>query len=180
MGLQIKVDMDTAVGATPSIYLRVESINIHRVFGKITVGITVWDSKESSDENKSSLGKEVKGLVGNKVVYYRHDGDLGTEVSFPTIYQFNVLKPKRVRIPVFEEVVRFEEVPYKDVDEDGNWITCYKTEKVVEREKVGEREDITQVLDLRIEKNLLSWCYGQLKASLGEIFPIEYIEDVEE
>lgn len=180
MGLKLNVDIDTALGQTKELYIRIESITVHRTFGRVTVAITAWKSKKDSDISKNSRGEKVQGLVGNKIVYYEIEDSLGQEVMIPSVISFDTTKPRRVVVPVFEDRESFEEVPYKDVDEEGNWITCYKTEKTVERVQIGEREEITQELDLRVEDNLLSWSYGQVKAKLAEIVPIGLIEDVEE
>ena len=59
----------------------------------------------------------------------------------------------------------------------GRRQTKYKTQKFTESVKKGEREDTQQVLDLDIEHNLVSWCYGQVKAELSKSLPVELIED---
>lgn len=180
MGLKLNIDTDTALGQTKELYIRIESITVHRTFGKVTVAITAWKSKKDSDISKDSRGQKVQGLIGNKIVYYETEGSLGQEVEIPSVFSFDTVRPKKIVIPVFDIRETFEEIPYKDVDEEGNWITCYKTEKTVERVQIGEKEEITQVLDLRVEDNLLSWSYGQIKAKLAELVPVSVIEDVEE
>lgn len=177
MGLKLKLDLETNLGPSKEVYSRIENINLNRTFGKVKVALTYWIDQESSKEEKHSQDRDPKNQIGTKVVYYRKLGDLGTEIDLPVVFEFDMNKPVKSMVPIYEEKKYTSEVPYVSFDSRGRRQTKYRTQEFTEMVKVGEREDIRQVLDLSIESNLVSWCYGQVTAKLGEIFPVESIEN---
>ena len=149
MGLRVRADLETSLGPSKNVYVRVENINLNRTFGKIKVAVTYWIDKESSEDFKHSEERYPENQISNHIVYYRSKNDLGQELYLPVVFEFDMCRRQ----------------------------TKYKTQKFTESVKKGEREDTQQVLDLDIEHNLVSWCYGQVKAELSKSLPVELIED---
>lgn len=177
MGLRIKTDLETNLGPSKNVYVRVENINLNRTFGKIKVAVTYWMDRESSVDFKYSESRNPENQISNHIIYYRSKSDLGQEIYLPTVFEFDMYQPKKVMVPIVEEREYTAEVPYVSFDSRGRRQTKYKTQKFIETIKKGEREDTQQVLDLNIEHTLVSWCYGQVKAELSKSLPVELIEN---
>ena len=114
-------------------------------------------------------------LDSNGVLVEKSDNS--ANVKFALLFEFDLTKPERVKIPIYTIETVTEEVPYLRFDELGRRQTAYRSVKRQVKTKVGEKDDITQVLDFDIEKTLISWCYGQVKAQLAKIVPGEFLED---
>lgn len=177
MGLRVRADLETSLGPSKNVYVRVENINLNRTFGKIKVAVTYWIDKESSEDFKHSEERYPENQISNHIVHYRSKNDLGQELYLPVVFEFDMHRPVKIMVPIFEEREYTAEVPYVSFDAMGRRQTKYKTQKFTESVKKGEREDTQQVLDLDIEHNLVSWCYGQVKAELSKSLPVELIED---
>lgn len=179
MGLIIRSDLDTSLGASKKVYIRIENLTLNRTFGKVKVAVSYWVDQDHSEIFKHSLERNPKGQIANKIIFYPdNDQDsMGEEITLPTLFEFNFTKPKTVYIPVYESKMVTEEVPYITFDELGRRSTAYRTITRKIKEKVGEKPDVTQVLDFDIEKTLISWCYGQVKAHLAELIPADLLED---
>lgn len=177
MGLVIKADLETDLGASKNVYARVENINLNRTFGKIKVAVSYWIDKASSEDLKHTEDRNPETQISTHVLYHGKSNDLGLELDLPVVFEFDMYKPLKVMVPEYAIREYTNEVPYVSFDSRGRKQTKYKTQKFTENIKVGEREDIHQVLDLSIEHNLVSWCYGQIRAKLGELVPVELIED---
>lgn len=180
MGVVLKADLDTDLGSSKNIYIRIENINLNRTLGRVKVAVTYWIDQEYSNNFKHSKDRHPKGSISNKIILYGEqegEDNLGTEIDLPTYFEFDLSKPQKVMHPIYETKEVTEEVPYVSFDELGRRKTNYRTVTHRIREKVGEKEDITQVLDFDIEKTLISWCYGQIKAQLGNYVPVELLED---
>lgn len=177
MGVVLNLDLDTNLGASRKVYFRIENINLNRTFGKVKVAVTYWVSQEYCEALKHSTSRNPLGQISNLIVYYENDEDLGREIKLPTYFEFDLTKPQKVMIPIYAEKEIAEEIPYVAFDEAGRRTTKYRTVVHKIKNKIGEKEDLTQVLDLNIETNLVSWCYGQIKASLSNLLPPEKLED---
>lgn len=177
MGLLLQADLETNLGASKKVYVRIENINLNRTFGKVKVAVTYWINQEHSEQFKHSTLRHPQGQISNTVVLYDDKGVEGEEKTLPTYFEFDLSKPKRVKIPVYEVKEVTDEVPFFRFDDLGRKQTSYRTVKRKEKVKVGEKDDLTQVLDFDIEKTLISWCYGQIKAQLAQIIPGNLLED---
>lgn len=180
MGVVLKADLDTNLGSSKKIYIRIENINLNRTLGRVKVAVTYWVDQEHSELFKHSLDRHPKGSISNKVILYgeqENEDSLGREIDLPTYFEFDLSRPQKVMHPIYETKEVREEVPYVSFDELGRRKTAYRTVTHNVREKVGEKEDVTQVLDFDIEKTLISWCYGQIKAQLSNYVPVELLED---
>ena len=177
MGLRLKTDLETTLGPSKNVYVRVENINLNRTFGKIKAAVTYWIDRESSVDFKYSEDRNPENQISNHIIYYRNSSDLGQEINLPVVFEFDMHKPVKIKVPVYEEREYTAEVPYVSFDAKGRRQTKYKTQKFTESIKKGEREDTQQVLDLNIETNLVSWVYGQVKAKLSLYLPVDLIED---
>ena len=177
MGVLLNMDLDTDLGSSKKVYVRIENINLNRTFGKVGVAVTYWIDQEYSNLFKNSEDRNCKGQISNLVIYYPNPDHLGEEIELPTYFEFNLTKPLLVKIPIYETKEIPEEIPYVSFDNLGRKVTKYRTVTRTIKNKVGEKEDISQVLDIDIESHLLSWCYGQVKAQLGQKLPIELLKD---
>lgn len=177
MGVLLKADLDTNLGSTKEIYIRIENINLNRTFGRVKVAVTYWIDQDHSEVFKHSEDRHPVGQISNTIVLYDEENSLGEEVELPTVFEFDLKKPEKIKIPIYETREVAEEVPYIRFDDLGRKQTAFRTVKHNVKEKIGEKEDITQVLDFDIEKTLIAWCYGQIKAQLGKSVPIELLED---
>lgn len=179
MGLIIHSDLDTNLGASEKVYIRIENLTLNRTFGKVKVAVSYWIDQDHSEIFKHSLERCPKGQISNKIIFYPDETEdsLGEEITLPVLFELNLTKPKTVYIPIYETKTVTEEVPYISFDELGRRSTAYRTVTRNVKEKVGEKPDVTQVLDFDIEKTLISWCYGQIKAHLAELIPADLLED---
>jgi hypothetical protein len=177
MGLVIHSDLDTNLGTSKKVYIRIENINLNRTFGKVKVAVTYWINQEYSEQFKHSIHRHPLGQISNFLILYDEGSFEGIEVTLPTYFEFDLAKPKRVKVPVYEVKEISEEVPYITFDELGRKQTAFRTVKRNEKVKVGEKDELTQVLDFDIEKTLIAWCYGQVKARLAEFIPGNLLED---
>lgn len=177
MGLLIHADIDTNLGSSKKVYIRIENINLNRTFGKVKIAVTYWVDQDHSEQFKHSLLRHPKGQISNFLILYSEQNKEGEEVELPTYFEMNLHKPEKVKVPIYEVKEITEEVPYITFDNLGRRYTTYRTVKRNEKVKVGEKDEITQVLDFDIEKTLISWCYGQVKAQLAKIIPGDLLED---
>lgn len=179
MGLLIRADVDTSLGSSKEVYIRIENINLNRTFGKVKVAVTYWIDQNHSELFKHSTKRHPKGQIVNKLIFFsEEDPSLdGMMVELPTCFEFELTKPKQVKLPIYETKQVTEEVPYVKFDEMGRRSTAFRTVSRQVKVKVGEKNDLTQVLDFDIEKTLISWCYGQIKSQLAEIIPVDFLED---
>lgn len=176
MGVVLRGNLDTNLGSSKGIYIRIENINLNRTFGKVKVAVTYWVEQSYSDSFKHSTSRHPEGQIINKVFWEDSEGE-EHELELPLLFEFDLTKPERVKIPIYTIETVTEEVPYLRFDELGRRQTAYRSVKRQVKTKVGEKDDITQVLDFDIEKTLISWCYGQVKAQLAKIVPGEFLED---
>ena len=54
MGVLLKADLDTNLGSTKEIYIRIENINLNRTFGRVKVAVTYWIDQDHSEVFKHS------------------------------------------------------------------------------------------------------------------------------
>ena len=177
MGLAIKADLDTDLGSSKKVYVRIENINLNRTFGRVKIGVTYWVDQKYSEVFKHSEDRHPQGQISDLVVFYENEDSVGQEINLPTFFEFDLARPIRTVFPIYETKEISEEVPYVKFDELGRRVVDFRTVSKIIKQKVGEKEDITQVLDFDIEKTLISWCYGQVKAQLAKIIPGDLLED---
>ena len=172
MGLLIKAPLDTTQGSVEKAYIRVESIQINRTTGIVRVAVTLWASKEDSDDSRKDIKFIPVNQIGNKIrIYKERYRDSGKDIEIPTYFIFSSKKPRIVRIPVYEEVEIPEEIPYLTFDDDGSSRIDYRTEYIKEKKIIGYQDDVNQDVSLDFESGLLSWIYGQIKSELLPILP---------
>lgn len=177
MGVLLNMDLDTDLGSSKKVYVRIENINLNRTFGKVGVAVTYWVDQSYSEAFKHSEGRFPKGQISNLIVFYENEESLGDEIELPTYFEFDLTKPLQVKVPIYEVREVPEEIPYVSFDNLGRKVTKYRTVVRKVKDKIGEKDDVTQVFDIDIESHLLSWCYGQIKAQLGKKLPVELLED---
>lgn len=177
MGVLLNMDLDTNLGSSKKVYFRIENINLNRTFGRVRVAVTYWFDQDHSEQHKHSHDRNPDGLIDNTVILFENEDDIGAELNLPTLFEFDLTRPNKVMIPILEEQEVSDTVPYISFDELGRKTVKTREIKKKVMVKVGEREDITQVLDFNLENNLIPWCYGQIKAALADILPVDQLED---
>ena len=177
MGLRLRSSIDTNLGPTDKLYVRVDNINVNRIYRTVRVGVTYWFDKDTADSSRERNSRLSKGMVSNKIIIYEDPRKEGKEINLPVHFEFKMESPRKVTIPIYEETPVEVEKPYVGFDDNGRRVILYRTETIVEKKKIGEREDYSQVLDLDLETSLVSWCYGQIKAELGQKIPVELLEN---
>ena len=61
MGVLLNMDLDTDLGSSKKVYVRIENINLNRTFGKVGVAVTYWIDQEYSNLFKNSEDRNCKG-----------------------------------------------------------------------------------------------------------------------
>lgn len=93
MGLRLAMDLDTNLGNSQDVYVRIENINVNKTFRRIQVATTLWLSKSTSDLSKEEGSPLVPfGLIDKHVVSYEDivNNPLGTELDLPVFFEFDL------------------------------------------------------------------------------------------
>lgn len=96
MGLRITVDVDTTLGSSDRIYLRIDNIRVDRFYNYVEIGVTLWLDKQYSDKSKrGSISFLPFGQIEHKVVCYSNVEDLlGEELEIPSHFTYEYNPPK--------------------------------------------------------------------------------------
>ena len=120
------------------------------------------------------------GLVSSKVICYDNSED-GEEKEIVNLYKFPIATKKKVTIPIYEEQSFQKEVPYISFNEEGEELTLYRTveteegNKYIKNVKVGDKQEVREVIDTSIIDNLTKVSYEHLASELGKLFPKDKI-----
>ena len=181
MGFILKgIDLETSSGPTQEAYIRIDNYRVNKVTSRLTYAISSWIDEESAQrfnrEYFDEPRKNAIGLIAQEVVYYEEGDSEGQDVKIDNRYEVDLYKEEKVEIPIYEKVMKEEEVPYVSFDENGDEIEKIRTINVEKQEVVRVEEKIKQVIDNEILSNLAGYCYNHLKNELGKIFPVDNIE----
>lgn len=181
MGLQINADLETIHGPTQEAYIKIDSIRLNQVMGEVKFTTSAWLTKEYADRFKrvyfDEPGKNAKGILPSKVVYFENDDSDGEDIEFSNFYIKRLVVEKEVETPIYEQKEKQEELPYITFDSEGNEITKYRTSISKVKEQVGTKKEIKELIDYSISTNIFGFCYGELKKDLSELFGKENIKD---
>ena len=181
MGLQINADLETIHGPTQEAYIKIDSIRLNQVMGEVKFTTSAWLTKEYADRFKrvyfDEPGKNAKGILPSKVVYFENDDSDGEDIEFSNFYIKRLVVEKEVETPIYEEKEKQEELPYITFDSEGNEITKYRTSISKVKEQVGTKKEIKELIDYSISTNIFGFCSGELKKDLSELFGKENIKD---
>lgn len=182
MGFIIKADLETSLGPSKEVYVRIESITYNKGANLAMFQITYWiDKDHATKTNRTFIDEPLKNMIGlifDKVVYYVEGDSEGVEVVLPQYIEHQAVVEKEVEIPILETKIKTKEVPYVSFDEEGEEITLYKTISIEEEVEVGKKVELKKVIDHSVPGRLLEYCYEVLKQELATRFPIDNIETV--
>jgi len=182
MGFVIKADLETSLGPSQEVYVRVEGMSYNKGANLAMFQVTYWLNKEyASKANRTFIDEPLKNMVGlihDKVVYYEEGDSEGIEITLPQYIEHPIVVEKEIEVPIFETTIIKKEVPYVSFDEEGEEITLYKTISVEEEVEIGKKVEVKKVIDHTVPGRLLEYCYEVLNQELAKQFPIDNIETV--
>lgn len=182
MGFVLNADLETSLGPTQELYVRVEGFTFNKVTAQLSFQITYWIDRDHAIKfNKVYLeesDKNAKGLIQNKVIYFDSEESEGKELILEQFYKVLVADKQEIDVPIFEEQDVEIEVPYISFDENGDEMTKYR--KVIKSQKVqvGSNKETRSVIDVKAFNNIYGYCYKILKDYLSTFLPNEVIQKV--
>ena len=178
MGLKISCELETSSGPTDELYIRIDTWKINRSVSEIRFTTTSWLNKKfGKDINRQYTSEPYNnaiGLVSSKVICYDNSED-GEEKEIVNLYKFPIATKKKVTIPIYEEQSFQKEVPYISFNEEGEELTLYRTVEEKKNVKVGDKQEVREVIDTSIIDNLTKVSYEHLASELGKLFPKDKI-----
>lgn len=182
MGYVLNADLETSLGPTQELYVRVEGFTFNKVTAQLSFQITYWIDRDHAIKfNKVYLeeeNKNAKGLIQNKVIYFENEESEGKEMQLEQFNRVLVADKQEIDVPVFEEQNVKIEVPYISFDENGEEVTKYR--EVIRKKKVqvGSNKETRSVIDVKAFNNIYGYCYKKLKEYLSTFLPEEAIVKV--
>ena len=179
MGFILNADLETSLGPTHELYVRVEGFTFNKVTAQLSFQITYWIDRDKAVRfNKIYLeedNKNAKGLIQNKVIHFADDEEEGKELELKQFYKVLVANEDEVEVPIFEDQEVRKDVPYISFDENGDEITKYR--EVIRKQKVqvGVKKETRSVIDVKAFNNIYEYCYTRLQEYLSTLFPLESI-----
>jgi len=182
MGFKLNVDLETSSGPTQEAYIRIDNYRFNKVTSEIVLTTTSWlDIDKAHNFNRQYLEEPLKnavGLIGAEVLYYPDAESEGEEITIPNVFKANVVVEQEVEFNTYKEVEKLVQVPYVSFDFNGDEITKYKDEIVVEKEIASSYKEVRKVIDPSVISNLYEYSYGVVKQNLKKLFPEETIEKI--
>ena len=182
MGFKLNVDLETSLGPTQELYVRVESFNFNKVTSELGFQSTYWvDQKHAVRFNRLYLDEPIKnavGLVQERVLYFPDEISDGEEIQLDHYLTRQVGTEEEVDVPVFKTVEVKKEVPYVSFDENGDEIQLYRTITENREERVGSKKEIRRVVKPELLSDIFGFCYKEIKEYLAQWFPEDKIETV--
>ena len=175
MGYVLKSDLETSLGPTQELYVRVEGFTFNKVTAQLSFQITYWIDRDHAIKfNKVYLeeeNKNAKGLIQNKVIYFENEESEGKEMQLEQFNRVLVADKQEIDVPVFEEQNVKIEVPYISFDENGEEVTKYR--EVIRKKKVqvGSNKETRSVIDVKAFNTIYGYCYKKLKEYLSTFLP---------
>lgn len=182
MGFIINADIDTKLGPTNKMYIRIESFTFNKVMSELYFQITYWINEyESINFNKKILDdgdKNAEGLIGNKIILYQNKLDnIGESIELPLFIKTTPTIKKNIEIPIYKNKKIKKEIPYVSFDENGEEITAYRIVDEVVTEIVGYKKEVKDVIDNSLMENIYTFMYQKLHSELLNYFAEECIEN---
>ena len=175
MGFILDVDLETSEGPSHEVYARVESFSFNKVTSFVKFQVTYWQDRDHAIRfNRTSINEPKRsavGLIQERVLYFKDDNSDGVEIMFPHHFKVPLTVAKKVKTPEYGVVSTEKEVPYVSFDENGEEITKYRTVVREERKKIGTKNEILEVIDTSLLKDLMSFCYSKIKENLVQNLP---------
>lgn len=182
MGFVINADIDTKLGPTDKLYIRIESFTFNKVMSELYFQITYWiNESEAIDFNKKLLDsgdKNAEGLIGNKIILYQNKLDnIGDSIELPLFIKTTPTIRKNINIPIYKSKKKKKEIPYVSFDKNGDEITAYRSVDEVITEIVGYKKEMRNVVDTSLLENIYTFMYQKLYYELLNYFEEGCIEN---
>ena len=176
MGFVIKQSLETNQGLLNEAYARIEMYRVDVFYGLLHATVAMYPSRQAAMETVPEFFGEVNPkpsqVVGVSLVYK------GEEMEYPTYFQFPMIEPVEIEVPLFEEVNEVVTSTYYDFDDEGNIV-----EQTRETEKTKMVQTGTEIITkskISINKNegrVYEFAYALVKEEFGKIFGDENIID---
>jgi len=176
MGFVIKQALETNQGLLSEAYVRIEMYRVEVFYGLLHATVAMYPSRKAAMETIPEYYGEVNPnpsqVVGVSLVYK------GEEIEYPTYFQFPMIEPVEIEVPLFEEVKEVITSTYYDFDDEGNIV-----EQTRETEKINTVQKGTEIITkskISINKNegrVYEFAYASVKEEFGKIFGDENIID---
>ena len=176
MGFVIKQALETNQGLLSEAYVRIEMYRVEVFYGLLHATVAMYPSRQAAMETIPEYFGEVNPnpsqVVGVSLVYK------GEEIEYPTYFQFPMIEPVEIEIPLFEEVKEVVTSTYYDFDDEGNIV-----EQTRETEKTNTVQKGTEIITkskISINKNegrVYEFAYASVKQEFAKIFGDENIID---
>lgn len=182
MGFIINADIDTKLGPTNQLYIRVESFTFNKALTELYFQITYWINQESAiNFNRISLDDDLSdasGLVGNRIILYENDLDqTGTTIELPLFIKTNPVVEKEIKTPILKKEKKIKKIPYISFDKNGDEITAYREVEESVSKVVDYDISIKKVIDTNLLTDIYSFMYSELKKKLEDFFIVNLIEN---
>jgi hypothetical protein len=182
MGFRLNVDLETSAGPTQEAYIRIDNYRFNKVTSELILTTTTWlDVEKAHSFNRKYLEQPMKnavGLIGSEMLYYPDVESEGEEISIPNVFKHSVAVVEEVEFHTYKEVEKLVQVPYVSFNYDGEEVTKYKDEIVLEREIESSYKEKRSVINPSVITNLYEYSYNVVKQKLTELFPEETIEKI--
>lgn len=175
MGFRLNVDLETSSGPTQEAYIRIDNYRFNKVTSELVITTTAWlDVEKAHSFNRKYLEESLKnavGLIGTDVLYYPDSTSDGEDVKIPNVFKHSVAVEEEVEFNTYREVEKLVQVPYVSFNFDGEEVTKYKDEVVIEKEVSSTYKEKRSVIDPSVIENIYEYSYGVLRQHLIKLFP---------
>ena len=176
MGFVIKQALETNQGLLTEAYVRIEMYRVEVFYGLLHATVAMYPSREAAMETVPEYFGEVNPkpsqVIGVSLVYK------GEEIEYPTYFEFPMIEPVEIEVPLFEEVKEIVTSTYYDFDNKGDIV-----EQTRETEKIKTVQTGTETITkykISINKNegrVYEFAYASVKEEFGKICGDENIID---
>ena len=174
MGFIIKQPIETNQGLLTEAYARIEMYRVDMFYGLLHTTVAMYPSRQAAKDTFPIYFGEKNPypsqIVGVSIVYN------GEEIEYPTYFEFPMVDPIEVEIPIYEEVVENKVSKYYDFDDEGEIIEKTREEEIKVTVQTGIQTIIKQKININKE-NVYSFAYDLDKKEFGKIFGDENIID---
>jgi hypothetical protein len=181
VGFTVNADIETSQGATQELYVRIESIVVNRVSGKVSFQVTYWIDKDhaiaSSKQFAEDEEQQYTGLISNRVLYFNNTDSESVELLLPPMIKEDLSEDKEVEVPVFSTMEESKEIPYTSFDSNGDEITLYKTVTSYKNVKVGTKLESRKVINPALASDIYKLGYTSVYNTLQAYFPADNIKE---
>lgn len=184
MGLIIRSSLETDIGNVDSPYVVITSYKVLKTQAEIGYSVGYFSNKKYWEDslpysiedigNPKELPFESRFSPGG--VIYPKDKEW-VEVNLPTHFNVKLSKIKNVEVPILEDKEIIKKTPYVTFDKEGNEITAYEEEKIIDQVEVGKETVEKELIDYKSFDNPINFAYKHLKSELEKLLINIKIED---